>query len=342
MTALAHLLAAVLLCAAPAVTAQAAQAARQPQLPPPPPPRPRASGVRLATQSDGVSAPRVGAQPLKKGEVGAQPGPDLEVECAMRSVAYDMSQRHPAARRHASTIHASLQMDQCPGAAAAAPVVSAPDEPAPCADGRHWSSCSRPAQPAGGKTFWVDCANGDDTHAGTKAAPFATVTAAQTASRAAGAGTQVFLRAGTCYLKSTLLLTAADSGVHWSSFDNEAVVLSGGASLSGIKWSQYKNKIMVADLPDGVNASAIDSLFTVPAGGPGGEGATRHVRARYPNGDSELDRMPTNYDKLGGGAGATQSWVAAGAKSERFPSVIRNSSFYPSFGHSNDLRWVLE
>ena len=203
--------------------------------------------------------------------------------------------------------------------------------------------CDRPAQPAEGKTFYVDCASGDDTHAGTKLAPFATVAKAQTASRSAGAGTQVFLRAGTCYLKSTLLLGAADSGVSWSTFDSEAVVLSGGASLNGIKWSPYKGKIMVADLPEGVNASAIDSLFTVPkSGGPGGAGAIRHVRARYPNGDSEVDRMPTNYDKLGGGAGATQSWVAAGAKSERFPSVIRNSSYYPWFGHSNDLRWVLD
>lgn len=91
-----------------------------------------------------------------------------------------------------------------------------------------------------------------------------------------------------------------------------------------------------------MNASAIDSLFTVPSAGPAGDGAQRHIRARYPNGDSEIDRMPTNYDKLGGGAGSTQSWVAAGAKSERFPSVVRNSSFYPWFGHSNDLRWVLD
>ena len=45
----------------------------------------------------------------------------------------------------------------------------------------------------------------------------------------------------------------------------------------------------------------------------------------------------TNYDKLGGGAGSTQSWIAAGNQSERFPKVVRNSSFYPWFGARKTL-----
>ena len=100
---------------------------------PPPPLRPRASDARLAR-------PAAVPQTKAKAVGGAQqPGPNLEVECAMRSVAYDMSQRHPAAKRHASTIHTSLQMDKCPGTAP--PLEPAP-EPAACADGRHWSSKS--------------------------------------------------------------------------------------------------------------------------------------------------------------------------------------------------------
>ena len=41
---------------------------------------------------------------------GLPAGPDLALECAMRSVAYDMSQRHPTAQRHAADIKASLQV----------------------------------------------------------------------------------------------------------------------------------------------------------------------------------------------------------------------------------------
>ena len=52
---------------------------------------------------------------------------------------------------------------------------------------------------------------------------------------------------------------------------------------------------MVATLPDVVNASAVDALFLsadAAKGGPGGAGAQRFVRARYPNGDPEKDLMP--------------------------------------------------
>ena len=282
------------------------------------------SGARAPHGNGGFGRPGVKGSP-REGLVA--PGPDLAVECAMRSVAYDMSQRHPAAKRHADLIHASLQMDECPDGADAPAATTAAETPCPDGTGRHWSACALPAQPAEGKTFWVDCADGDDAHPGTKEAPFASVARAQTAGRAAGAGTQIFLRSGVCYLQETLLLTAADSGIAWSSYSGEAVTLSAGAPLAGLKWQSYKGEIMVAELPAEVNASAVDSLFSVPHAGPAAEGSRRHVRARFPNGDSELDRMPTNYDKLGGGAGSTQSWIAAGNRSERFSTVERNSSF---------------
>lgn len=52
--------------------------------------------------------------------------------------------------------------------------------------------------------------------------------------------------------------------------------------------------------------------------------------------------MPQNYDKLGGGVSAFQEWVHAGNQSKRIPGFSRNASFYPWFGHSHDLRWVLD
>ena len=39
-----------------------------------------------------------------------QPGPDLAVECSMRSVAYDMAMRHPMAKKHATNIATSLEL----------------------------------------------------------------------------------------------------------------------------------------------------------------------------------------------------------------------------------------
>eukprot|EP01052_Picozoa_sp_SAG31_P004019 SAG31_NODE_161_length_21899_cov_16.832844_19_plen_894_part_00 len=274
-------------------------------------------------------------------------GPDLALECAMRSVGYDMSQRHPTAQRHAAEIHTSLQMHECGehlGAAAVSPPAAASDELPPCADGSHWSLCRSSSPSATSTVLFVDCVKGSDAARGSKAAPFKTVYKAQAASREAGAGTKVFLRGGTCYLTSTLVLNELDSGVTWSSYDGERVVLSGGAPLpyNEIKWTVYKGKVMVAELPEQINASAVDSLFVVKKGDPAGPDAKRLVRARYPNGDSEVDRMPENYDKLGGGAGNVRSWEAAGNKSQRFPDIVRNSSFYPFFGHSNDLRWVLD
>ena len=284
---------------------------------------------------------------------GPQPGPDLGVECAMRSVAMDMSQRHPAARRHSDLIHKSLQMNKCPGT----PAPSKSVDPPPCPDGRHWSACLAGRLQDSSSTFFVDCGSGDDSNAGTQKAPFATVAKAQVASRATGGGTTVFLRAGTCYVPETLQLTPADSGISYSSYQGEQVTFSAGAPLpSSLKWDAWSGatgagagKIMVADLPSAINASAIDSLFLVPAGAGSGSAAPpasatarRLTRARYPNGNSEVDRMPDNYDKLAGGKGQIATWEAADAHSERFPEIVRNSSFYPWFGHSNDIRWVLD
>ena len=249
----------------------------------------------------------------------------------------------------------TLQMDKCAGLRPAPPPPppAAAAEPAPCTDGRHWSICDRPAPASGSATLYVDCAKGSDAAAGSKAAPFKSLHRAQEASRAAGAGTAVFIRGGTCYLPATLVLAEPDSGVSWSSYNGESVVLSGGAPLphDQMKWAAWEGskfgpagKIMVADLPEGVSASAVDSLFLLDAagGGPAGAGAKRLVRARFPNGDSEVDRMPKGYDKLGGGVSSARSWEAAGNHSERFGQIVRNSSFYPWFGHSNDLRWVLD
>ena len=156
----------------------------------------------------------------------------------------------------------------------------------------------------------------------------------------------------------TLVLNEDNSYVTWRAMpaDPTPPVFSGGALLSNLEWTPATDLqhrmgmaadgtvaaagVMVAPLPAGVNASAIDSLFALPAAGV--DRQTRLVRARYPNGNSEEDRMPTNYDKLAGGVSAFEEWKLAGNQSKRIAGFSRNASFYPWFGHSHDLRWVLD
>ena len=166
----------------------------------------------------------------------------------------------------------------------------------------------------------------------------------------------VYIRDGICSFNETLHLT--ESNVIWKAFPNENPIFSGGVLLTHttrkpISWSQYTNNILVTDLPPNVNASAIDGLFTFYHKHHEKDNKKYHdslmstqirlVRARFPNGNSEIDRMPTNYDKLGGPVSSVDAWRIAGNVSVRFPGIEKtNSSFYPWFGHSRDVRWVMD
>lgn len=271
-------------------------------------------------------------------------GPGLEVECSMRAVAYDAALRTPMAAKHSAEIHASLDLDACSTFSSSRRKVASWVEPLSCSDGRHWASgCGAKAVKL---TVYLDCESGSDARTGrTRAEAVRTAAHAQTLARTA-ASARILVVAGTCYVGSTLVLTEADSGVEWSSYRGAAVSFSGGKSLtrggSPLVWRRDPAGIYAADLPGTVDADAVDGLFLLGRGGAAVSGSRRMVRARYPNGDPEVDRMPTNYDKLGGGAGASKSWEAAGNISKRFPKIRRNASFYPSFGRSNDVRWTLD
>lgn len=54
--------------------------------------------------------------------------------------------------------------------------------------------------------------------------------------------------------------------------------------------------------------------------------------------------MPTNYDKFNGAEpnAFKNAWQMAGNVSVRYPGLEKNSSFYPWFGHSHDVRWILD
>jgi len=282
----------------------------------------------------------------------ALPGPDLNVECGMRHVAFDMAMTIPMAKRHARMIATSLNASECDWFdttvdlnAIEAEVLIA-DATTTTTDA-HAVPLHYTLKPSSNESdvIFVDCSKGSDTEkSGTIAQPFLTLAQAQVAARkvlTSAKSVTVIVREGICYVKEPLTLNEQDSGSTYSSYNNETAVVSAGANLGDLKWDVYEGAIMVADLLPNVNASAVDSLFQVAPQGPASNESSRLVRARYPNGNSELDRMPMNYDRLAGG-GSTREWVQAGNVSKRYPQILRNSSWYPYFGHSNDIRWVLD
>lgn len=98
-----------------------------------------------------------------------------------------------------------------------------------------------PKGAAGGNVFWV-ATDGSDSNSGTSASsPFATLQRALAATRASsGPGDTIVLRGGVYYQNTTLVLTAADSGLTIQSAPGEEAWLSGGAPLTGLTWQPYK------------------------------------------------------------------------------------------------------
>src|ERR1051326_2954947 len=100
------------------------------------------------------------------------------------------------------------------------------------------------AESGAAKEFWVS-PSGNDTNAGTRAKPFASLERARDAARARSASRSgfreritIWLRGGEYVRTNCLELTAADSGtpkapVVWRSYRDEAVRLLGGRTLTG-------------------------------------------------------------------------------------------------------------
>jgi hypothetical protein len=107
---------------------------------------------------------------------------------------------------------------------------------------------------------------GDDGANGSLAAPFKTLGKAKAAVRnllqSSGDPINVYARAGTYYLDSTLLFTPQDGGtvtrpVSYSAYQNEKVTLSGGRKISPT-WSTFFVNIQVATIGTGYD---FDMLF---------------------------------------------------------------------------------
>lgn len=260
-------------------------------------------------------------------------GPELDVECDMRSIAFQWAmERVPVARRHRQSLLESLQAKECVNHSFAVPFDTEIMNERDVAS----SSEKVSSENVDHHVLYVDCDRGDDRSNGTSlTSPLRTVAKAQSMARAHHGSTIGIC--GTCY-NTSMVLTEADSHTTWKQSKGcPSAVLSGGSLLKGLSWTRIHPNLYMTNLPNTTNASAIDGVFAIL---PNKQQQVRLVRARHPNGNPEVDRMPESYDKLSGQVRSVRAWEIAGNVSRRFPNVSKNSSFYPWFGHSRDIRWV--
>ena len=130
-----------------------------------------------------------------------------------------------------------------------------------------------PLSPTGREIFVSP--SGSDLADGTAESPVSTLYRAAELARARGSGgtTPVTVRvaAGKYVMATPLMLTEADSGVHWMA--EGEVILTGAIPLTGLKWSHYTESpaIRVAQTEAGLS---VDRLFI--------DGVPQ-IMARYPN-----------------------------------------------------------
>jgi hypothetical protein len=138
-------------------------------------------------------------------------------------------------------------------------------------------------------TFYV-APGGADANPGTQALPFATLAKAQAAAREAKATgpVTVLLRAGTWYLRESIVFKPEDSGtarapIVYAAYPGEEPTVSGG-TRPDLKWTDYKDGILQAAVP-GVKDGKVDfdQLFV---------NGRRQPMARYPN----YDPAARNFD----------------------------------------------
>ena len=135
---------------------------------------------------------------------------------------------------------------------------------------------------------------GQDTNAGTQAAPLASLQKAQAVVRGLAARGRepvtVWLQPGTYYVGQSLVFGPEDSGakdapVTWQAVKEGTVTVSGGTRLH-CEWKPYANGIMVCDLPAAKAGKLQFSELYL--------NGRRQIRARYPNGDARIPQ-PAGY-----------------------------------------------
>ena len=166
------------------------------------------------------------------------------------------------------------------------------------------SFSSNPSARAFAASYYADAANGvdDDQRSGGESDPFKTVGFAVARARVGAQPAQIFLQnTAPFYLPFPLVLTSADSGLSISAAPGATSmpIISGGTPLSGLSWSSVGvvpgsgtngTPIMTVWKSNYQNSNLLpfDQLFL---------NNRRVTRARYPNGNPEINQVPNGYTK---------------------------------------------
>ena len=184
-----------------------------------------AAPVALATGPGARIPPRAEMLHMLSPEGRAPAGVPADFECSWRALALEFAQQLQPARPASAfqDVHDALELGTlCGQPFVAPPQAVQPRAVAPAA-----------AAAAAATTVYVDAVSGSDSNAGTQAAPFATVAFAVAAVRGMPQPAAVLLRgAGVHRITSTIVLTAADSGLTIAAFPGETPVLSSGRVLN--------------------------------------------------------------------------------------------------------------
>jgi hypothetical protein len=182
--------------------------------------------------------------------------------------------------------------------------------------------------------YYVSCSKGDDTAAGSLAAPFRSLARARDAIRAArsiqrsGGGSPhaaaaVFVRGGVCELAHPLELDARDSAAVWSAYQGESVLISAGITVPPSSLV-HSAGVCTVDLT-ALNLTKNDTGVLNPRGFPGGGGAGIALW-RYERSAMELFYRPAAAGRAA--AGRDQNYNAADAQMvlARYPDLAHGPS----------------
>lgn len=142
--------------------------------------------------------------------------------------------------------------------------------------------------------IFVSAVNGDDSKNGSIDAPFKSILRAkqqvQTLKQTASGSINIYLRAGTYYIDSTLTFGPSDGGtasapVTYSAYRGEKVIISGGIKVTS-QWTTSSGNIMVTTIAPNLK---VDQLFL---------NGKRQILARYPNYDSTKNLQGCSNDAL--------------------------------------------
>ena len=209
----------------------------------------------------------------------AQPNaiPEKFIDCAVRRAAFSFA-RAMQPSRDSGDVFSALALGSYCGEPPPPPAATVGTPP--------------PLLPATPRTFFCDAGGGSDGNPGSQQSPFATVQRGVEACRGGGGGgggCSVVLRGGApFFLPAPLALDGRDAGLTIGAFPGETPVLSGGFLLGGATWARVPSALPGAN------------IWRARAPLPAAPGALlvagkRQPRARWPNGDADVDTVPRGW-----------------------------------------------